>query len=148
MLSLFANRRSVPLACRNLLFRPGALINSAVSAVVADPSVALIDHRCVVNVVNHGDVHVVDRAIVEKVSTIPPPAFVTVAKVAVAIIDSAIKAHSRSPITFIKKEPATAPSPIPRSPQKTNFRRQHPRSRNPVVIAEVGVVSPIARRPD
>src|SRR5438270_8735144 len=123
MLSLVGHRRSVPLACRNLLFRPGALINSAVSAVVADPSVALIDDRCVVNVVNHGDVHVVDRAIVEKVSALPPPAFVTVAKVAVAIIDSAIEAHSRAPITFIKDEPAAAPAPISRSPQKTNFRR-------------------------
>ena len=116
MLPLIGYGRKVSGACRGLLLRSGALVDAAVSAVVADSSlVANIDTR-VVHVVNDGDVHVVDGAIVEKASTVPAPAFITVAEVAVAIVDPAIEAHYRAPEAFVEDESATAPSPVCRSP--------------------------------
>jgi len=134
---------------RGLLFGPGALVDAAVSAVVADPGhVALINHGRVVHVVNDGDVHVVHGAIVEKVSAVPTPAFIAVAEVAIAVVDSAIEADHRSPEAFIEDESTTTPGPVTRSPQETDFRSQHPGSGHPIVITDVVVVGPVAGRPD
>ena len=122
MLPLVSDRRDVPFVCRPLLFRTRALVDAAPPTVVADAShVALIDRR-VVNVVNHGDIHIVHGAIVEKASAVPAPAFITVAELAVAIVDPAIKSDHRAPETFIENKSATTPSPISRSPQKTDLR--------------------------
>jgi hypothetical protein len=131
-----------------LLFGPGALVYAAFSAVVADTShVPLID-RSVVHIVNDGDVHVVDGAIVVEASPVPTSAFITVAEVAVSIIDSAIETYDRAPEAFIKDESTAAPSPVSRSPQETELGSQHPCAGNPIVIVEIGVPGPVAGSPD
>src|SRR6266567_1436089 len=149
MLPLIGYGRKVPGVGRGLLFGPGALVDAAVSAVIADPGhVALINHGRVVHVVNDGDVHIVHGAVVEKAIAVPTPAFIAAAEIAVAIVDSAIEANYRSPEAFIKDESAAAPGPVCRSPQEPDFRGQHPGSRHPIVITDVVVVGPVAGRPD
>src|SRR5438552_11401432 len=132
-----------------LLLRRRERVYSALSAVVAYARcIANIDRRFV-HIVNDCDVNVVNGTIIEKASVVPMAAFETSPKVSVAIIDSAIEAHNLiGPVTFIKGEPAAAPSPVPRSPQETDFRSWHPCSRNPVVIAVVLVPSPVPRSPE
>src|SRR5438876_8963313 len=148
MLSLVRDRGNVPLVSRPLLFRTRTLVDAAPSTVVTDAShIALIDRR-VVNVVNHGDVHVVDGAVVEKACAVPAPALITSAEVAVAIVDPAIKSDHRPPKAFIENKSAATPSPISRGPQKTDLRSHHPSSRNPVVVAVFVIPGPIAGSPD
>ena len=109
MLPLIGDGWKVPFVSRPFLFGPGALVDAAVSAVVADPwRIPVVDGRFV-HVVNDCDVHVVNGTIVEKTLTFPTPAFITVAKVAVAIVNSAIEAHHRTPETFVENEAAAAP---------------------------------------
>src|SRR5713101_1955781 len=140
---------NVPGVGGGLLFGPRALVDAAVSAVVADAGdVGVIDHRRVVHVVNDGDVDVVHGTIVEKASAVPTATFIAVAEVAVPIVDSAIETHDRSPEAFIEDESAASPTPISWSPQETDFGSQHPGSRHPVVIAVVGIVGPVTGRPD
>src|SRR5258708_35769551 len=120
MLPLFPTRRKVSSAHHRFLFRPGTLVYATASAVVADARhIAFVDRR-VVNVVNHGDIHVVHGAVVEKVSIVPAPAFIPTTKVAVAVVDSAVETDLGGPEAFIEDEPAAAPTPISRSPQKTD----------------------------
>ena len=122
---------------RPFLFRSRALIDPAAPAVVADPSHIPLINRRVIHVVNDRDVHVVDRAIVEEASIFPTAAFIAMAKIAVPVVDPAIESDHRPPISFIENKSAAAPTPITRSPQKTDLRRQHPSPRNPIIIVEV-----------
>src|SRR5204863_9508942 len=119
MLSQIGHRRNMPLTRLSLFLRPRTLIDPAAPTVVTDPRhIALVHHVCVVHVVNHSDVHVVHRAIVEKLPTLPTPTFISVAEVSIAIVNATIKSHHRPPETFVKHESAAAPGPIPWSPQK------------------------------
>src|SRR5438105_9132221 len=147
MLSLVRDRGNVPLVSRPLLFRTRTLVDAASPAVVTDASHIALTDRGVVNVVNYGDIHIVDGAIVKKVSAIPAPAFITAAEIAVAIVDPAIESDHRSPETFIENKSATTPAPISGSPQKTDLRSHHPGSRNPVVVAVFVIPGPVARSP-
>ena len=49
---------------------------------------------------------------------VPTSAFIAFSEIAKAVIDTAIEADTRSPISFIENEPAAAPAPPSRSPQK------------------------------
>ena len=134
---------------RLYFLRPGARVDSALAAVVADPvRVVVIDHRGVINVVNVGNVHVVDGSIVEKASPVPTSALVAFAEVAESVIDAAIESDVRAPVAFMENECGAAPTPPARCPQETDFRRHHPGPRYPIVIC-IGIVpGPVPRRPD
>lgn len=86
------------LALRHFLFGRGARIDPAISAVVADPvHRSVVDNRGVVNVVNVGDIYVVDGAIIEKMSALPTSAFISIAEVAESVIDPTVESDMRSP---------------------------------------------------
>src|SRR5579863_744627 len=75
MLSLLCYRRDMLLVRRSLLFRVWAGTYSTIAPVVADPVHGrVVDHRGVIRVVNVGDVHVVHRPIVGKLSVFPATA--------------------------------------------------------------------------
>src|SRR5580704_3146284 len=127
MLLLNSYRRQVSFMFSLHLFRPGALIDATRAAVIADPvRGVVVDYRRVVNIMNVGDIHVVDGAIVEKVPAVPSSTFIAVAEVAESVIDSAIESDLRAPIAFMENECFAAPAPPARSPKETNFGRQHP----------------------
>src|SRR5712692_3094343 len=145
MLRLSGDRRNMPLPRRRLFFRPRTRADPAIAPVVADPRYRPIDHRGVVDVVDDGDVHVVHRSVVEKPVVIPTSALVALAKVSIAVIDSAIESDLRTPVAVIEDKSVAAPTPIGWSPQEADLRRHHPSPRHPVVIV-VGV-SPVSGRP-
>src|SRR5208337_1162224 len=147
MLSLSRYRRDMSLTRRSLVFGPWTRADSTIAAVVTDVAHVVVDHCGVINVVNFIHVYVVHGAIVEKVSVIPTPAFVTLTEIAEAVINSAIEAHVRAPIAVIENKSVAAPTPIGWSPQETDFRRHHPSSWHPVVIVDVVIVGPVARGP-
>jgi hypothetical protein len=98
--------------------------------------------------VDVGDVHITYGAVVEKMSTVPAAALVTVAKVTVTVVDPAIETDTRAPVAFMEDKSVTAPAPIGGGPKETRLRRRYPRAWYPVVIGVIVVVGPVAGRPD
>src|SRR5208282_6064763 len=132
---------------RRLFIRCRTRVDSTVATVIADV-VLVVPHGGFVNIVNDGDVHVVHGTVIEKVSAVPTAAFKACTEIAEAVIDPAIEAYVRTPVAVIENKSIAAPTPIGWSPQETDFRRHHPCARHPVVIADVVIVSPVARCPE
>src|SRR5260370_13362394 len=104
------------------------------------------DDGCVVVVVDDGGVRVGRRGFVQNFSPPPFPAPKTHARVAVPVINAAVEANMRSPITPVPYVKAIGKSPISRRPKETGFRGQDPRSGHPVIA--VFAIGPISRSPD
>src|ERR1700751_2930542 len=130
---------SLFLACRSRL-------DSTSAAVVAHSNIFSYIHSFLVHVANLCSVHVPHRGVIEEVSSLPAPTGKTAAEVTEPIINSPIEPHHRSPIPCVENKSRTAPTPVRRSPEVTDFRRENPRAWHPVVI--VSVPSPIAGSPD
>src|SRR5580765_5411334 len=135
VLRLNGQRGNMSFTCRSLFFRSGARIDPTIAAVVADPvhCGGLVDHGCVVNVVDVGNVHVVYRSVVVELSVLPPATLITLAEVAVAVTDSAIEADLPPPVTLIEDVAISTPTPIGWSPEIARLRSHHPRTWHPVV---------------
>src|SRR5580704_1996840 len=146
MLSLSRNRRDMSVTLGRFFFRPRTVVYPALAAVVADPvDGGVVDHRCVVNV---GDVHIVDGAIVEKVSAVPASALIAVTEISESVIDPAVEPDMRPPIAGVEKKCAAAPTPPAGSPEEAGFGGQHPGARYPKVVGGVSIPGPIAGSPD
>ena len=148
MSGLFRSHRDMVLASSRHFPRSrtsGCSARAAVETNPVDRSV-VVDDRGVVGVVYHGDVYVGYGAVVI-VSAAPPVAAEEAdARVAEAVVNATIEAHFRSPVARVPDVEAFIPTPIPWSPEQTNFRRFYPCARNPEVT--VRTISPIARDPD
>ena len=133
-----------------LIFGGRARVHSAFSTVVTHAIVCrvVIDDGGVVDVANVRDVYVVNRAVVVKTVVIPAAALVALAKIAVAIIDAAVEADLRRPISFVKEKPVAVPCPITWGPEQAGLRRHHPGTGHPVVVVVIVVVCPVAWRPN
>jgi len=132
---------------RRLLLSGRTRCDPTRTAVVAHPvHRRIVDHCGVIGVVNVGDIHVVDRTVVGELSVVPAPALVTLTRVAVSIIDSAIETYVRAPVAFIESIPTVSPTPIAWSPEEADLGGHHPRAWHPVIIALA--VGPVARCPD
>ncbi len=145
---LLGDRRDVSLVCKSFFFRRGARLDPTVAAVEADPVHRNVVNPGVVNVVNVGHVHIQDCPVVEEMAAVPTSTLEAYAEVTESIVDPAVEADMRPPITFMKKICAVAPAPPAGRPKKADFRRQHPGSGHPVVVANVVIVGPIAGRPE
>jgi len=146
MLSLSGYGRNMSLVSRSLFLRRGTSVNPAVAAVVADVVDLALVHPGVVNVVDRVDVHVIHSGVVVKMPVVPASALVATTEITVAIVDPAVETYVRSPVTWIEKKPAAAPTPIVRGPEVADLRSQHPCSRYPVIAAISP--SPVPRSPD
>src|ERR1700678_4328387 len=102
MLHLCRHRWNMALSIPRLFFRGRPRWQAAFSPVVTN-SVhrCLVDHRCVVNVMNHSDVYITRIAIVEKLPALPASTFETNPEEAEAIVNSPVKAHMRTPVTLM-----------------------------------------------
>ena len=147
LLGLSRDGRNMALACRGLLLRGRTRRDTAIATVVADSGYGIVHDRGVVRVVDDVDVHVVDGAVVIEAPVVPTAAFVAVAEVAIAVVDSTVEAHNRPPVAWGKEESVTTPRPITGSPVIARFRRQHPRAGHPEVSDVVAPI-PIAGGPD
>src|SRR5712671_3079238 len=103
MLPLNRYGRNMSLSCRSQFLRLRRTVDSTIPAVIADPWGVRIDSwGRVVNVVNHGDVHVIDRGVVEKAIAIPTAAFITFTEIAKAVEDPAVKTYLWPPVAVIE----------------------------------------------
>ena len=106
VLSLSGYRRNVVLICRRLLFRTRPRSCSAVAAVVTDAvNRYIVCNFCRINVVDVGDIYVVDRTVVKKSPIFPTAAFITHPEESEAVVDPAIETNTRTPVAFMENEP-------------------------------------------
>src|SRR5271170_7478742 len=95
LLMLYLHRRGglMRRACGSLFHGSRSRCHATGPAVEADPvDRRVIDYRLVVDIVNVGDIHMADRAIVIKLLTLPVPAAVPTAGVAETVVDAAVEA--------------------------------------------------------
>ena len=129
------------------LLRRGARLNSMRTTVVAGAvNVHIVNHRAVVHIVNVGDVHIVDCAVVVEVMAAPVSTPVADAGVTEAVVNATVESDGRSPVAGVPVVQSGGKSPVARRPQEADLGRHHPCSRHPVVSARA--VSPITRCPD
>jgi hypothetical protein len=147
MTVLFRGHGNMALVFGEAFLAVGLGMNSSRPAVEADMVVdVLIDDGLVVDVVNHGDVDVCDGAVVKVISAAPVAAHETYARVSETIVNAAVEADVRSPITAMPNIDTIGKSPVPRSPEKSWFGSEHPRAGNPEVT--IRAVSPVAGGPN
>src|SRR5260370_5431832 len=121
---------------------------SARAAVKADPfdGAVVVDDCRVVGIVYDGDVHVGHRAIVVIRAASPVAAEKPGTGVAETVVNAAVEADFRSPVSRGPSVEAIFERPIPWSPEQTDFRREHPRARNPEIT--IRPIGPIAGNPN
>ncbi len=109
----------MPFTIRGQFDGPRPRINSASATIVADPANVgiVVDHGCVIGVVNVGDIYVVHAGVVEKAIVIPASAFVAETAVTEAVIHAAIKADVFTPVSAVPKVSACQKYPLPPQPQ-------------------------------
>src|ERR1700679_2803606 len=98
MLYLTLLRCSVRLTQRHQFRGPRPQPNTRWSAMEAHADIVIHNNRVVIDVMHHGDVDIVHRAVVVKVTGVPVAALVASAHVAETVVHAAIKADVRSPI--------------------------------------------------
>src|SRR5580700_6782929 len=79
---------------------------------------------------------------------LPTPAFISAAEITETVNNPTIETYNRPPISFVENKGFATPTPVSRGPKETDLRCQHPRTRHSVIIADIVVVGPVARRPD
>ena len=144
-LHLGRHRRSMGFAQRRQFGRPRTHLDSARS-VVRNAHVVVHDHGAVVDVVDYGDVDIVDGTVVVEVARIPVPALIADAHITEAVVDSAIETDVRTPVATEPAVTPVRPAPIARSPESALIRSLHPNAGNPIV-AGCSIV-PVAGRPE
>jgi len=151
-LCLRSNRSNMRLAHGNHLSRTRPNIDAALSTVVADTilnatpiSHVVVNHRAAVNVATT-EVNVRNGAVVVEVVTVPVAAKIAGSDVTEAIINTAIKADMKAPVSMVKPIATAIVTPVRRCPQSAIVRRRAPNTRNPVVAAVTP--APVTGRPD
>src|SRR5665213_3106110 len=86
-------------------------------------------------------------AVVPEAAAVPVSAVETCAEVAEAVVDAAVVADFRAPVTGVPEVVGTAVAPPSGRPESVGVRRKDPGAVDPVV-AGVLIVGPIAGRPD
>jgi hypothetical protein len=61
----------------------------------------VVDHGFAINIVNLGDVHVIQRSVVVEIVSPPISALITFSPISIAVIYSAIETHVGSPVTVV-----------------------------------------------
>src|ERR1017187_6608672 len=139
---LRGQRFGVVLVLRDFFFVRGTGRNAALAAV--EGHVILVHDHCLVVDSGHiGDVG--HAAVVVERASAPVSASEAETAVAVAVIDSAVEADVRTPITTMPSINTVRESPVARSPQQA-YRCYHPGTGHPVV-ASIVIPSPVAGRP-
>jgi len=119
--------------------------NTSAAAVIAYAIALAIRHRIVINIMDIGDIYIVDRAIVSQCAVIPVRAVVAAPRVSKSIVNTTVEADGLSPIPTVPAVIAAVETPVRRCPESVDPRRHHPHARNPVVIRLL--ITPIAGRP-
>jgi len=148
MLGLRRGHRDMPFAREPFLFGSRSGTESAGATVIADTVCAHVVDDCPrIRVVDDRAIHVHDRGVVVEVVASPVSALEACANVAESVIHTTVESDICSPVTSVPGERTVVPAPVSGSPEDANFRCLHPGSRDPVIVAILGVPGPIAGRP-
>ena len=122
--------------------------NAATAAVIADSDVVIRDNVVVVDVPDDGRIDVVHRPVIAEGPpvSIPVTTLVTTAGIAMAVVDAAIVADVRTPVTVVPVIAGFIVSPVRRRPERSHIGSHNPSARNPVISG--GSIAPVARRPN
>jgi hypothetical protein len=96
--------------------------------------------------VNNGRVYGVYGAIIGELIVVPIAAFIAAADITMPVIDTAVIADVRTPISVIPVIAASRKRPIGRRPERPDVGSDDPHPRHPIVIG--GRISPVAGRPE
>jgi hypothetical protein len=107
--------------------------------------VPVVDNGPVVYVGDMNTTHVHGRAIIKERTTAPVTAFESNTAITEPVIHTAVETDMRTPVAAVPGIDATAPAPVPRCPQQSGRRRQHPSAGHPVIT--IVTVGPLAGRP-
>ena len=148
VMRLFGGRYGMPLAHGSLFGVIWPHNETARAAVVANPihGDVIDDSPVDVGRVNDGGVDVGHCGVVGKDPVIPVSADVIDTPVTVAIVNPAVEAYVRTPVSGMPEIRAALITPITRRPQKPDGRGFDPRAGHPIVA--IRAISPIAGRPD
>ena len=140
--------RSHPLLMQHRrLLRQGAHTQSAGAPVITHSAVrSYISYVVVIDVPDHGRIHVSNRPVVIELSMVPVTAVVTVAYIPEAIVNAAVETNVIAPESMMILIPATVESPVRRRPERAYIRRNYPHARYPVISR--GSIAPIAGSPE
>jgi hypothetical protein len=123
-------------------------IHSTSAAVVAHPVVVRnVGHVGDVGVVDGGDIHVGDLAVVAELIAVPISAVIAPADIAVAVINASVVANETCPEAAVKTVAALVVVPVAGRPEGSGVRSVSPHSGHPVIPAAT-VVPPITRGPN
>src|SRR5262249_17768594 len=98
-------------------------------------------------VVDHRHIDVVDRGVVDEHAVVPVAADIADAEITEAIVDAAVEAYARAPITGMPHVNRARPAPPARGPQRSHEGSGRPITGDPVVAA-IGSPGPTAWHPD
>src|ERR1700722_15518535 len=101
----------------SFFLRRGPRVYPTVASVEADAIHITVVHFLVVHVAGDVKVYVGNGAIIEEATVIPASSHKPHAEIAEAVIDSAVEADLRAPVTLVPEVGITTPAPITRSPQ-------------------------------
>src|SRR5580704_14419501 len=136
LLGLCGDRANMSRVVSCVLLLRRARGDAAATPVVADTGhVVVHDRRAIVDVVNSRNVHVGDRAVVEKVSAIPAASVIPVPGVAKSVGDSTVEPDVFAPISLVEHKGTATPPPISGGPEEAGLGRFHPGTGDPVVAA-------------
>ena len=124
---LFVERSGKFGGSRSGLYAAGTVVAHAVH------NRGVVDVGVVVHIANHGRVHVVGGAVVSEVVSVPVAALVSVAGVAMAVIDAAVVADVASPVAAMPAVTSAVEVPEPGCPERAFIRRRDPHPGNPVI---------------
>jgi hypothetical protein len=107
----------------------------------------IVRHRSTVDCPDVDVRNVVDRAIVVYFIVSPISTVISVAAIAVTVVDSTIVTDARGPVAVVEGISAAVPTPVGRCPEIANAWRSDPGAGHPVEVVGVVVPRPEARRP-
>jgi hypothetical protein len=147
VLRLRCGHPSAPFAIGTLLCRRRTCVNTMRAAVVGDATVpamvlTAIGVRVIAVVAGVGH-----RGVVVEVVALPTPTVVAVAVVPISVVDAAIEADRRPPVTGVPCILAVVPAPVTGRPVEPDRGRLHPGPGHPIVAVD-RIVGPIPRLPN
>src|SRR5277367_1540201 len=116
VLQLSRDRWNMAAAFGDFFLRRGTRVYPAITAVEADAIHVNVGDSLVVHVAGEVKVDVAYGAIVEEAAIVPASSHKSDAEIAKAVIDPAVEANLRAPVTLVPEEGITTPAPITRGP--------------------------------
>jgi hypothetical protein len=139
----------MPVVCSSLFRRRRPGSNPAWPAIIADPIDGCIvyDRAINIGIVDDRGIDIQHRCIIPEMTAYPIPAGKPRTVIPATIVDTAIEADMRPPITGIPAIDPAGITPIPGRPQEADFGGFSPITRHPI-ISIIIVISPISRNPE